>query len=60
MSVATEAGHAPILEVRDLKKHFPIRHGLTSRLAAKVHAVDGISFDVYRDRKSTRLNSSHH
>ena len=48
MSVATEAGHAPILEVRDLKKHFPIRHGLTSRLAAKVHAVDGISFDVYR------------
>ncbi len=38
----------PILEVRDLRKYFPIRQGLTSRVAAKVHAVDGISFDVYR------------
>jgi peptide/nickel transport system ATP-binding protein/oligopeptide transport system ATP-binding protein len=36
----------PVLEVRDLRKYFPIRTGLTSRLAAKVHAVDGISFDL--------------
>ena len=39
---------APVLEVRDLRKYFPIRGGLTSRLAAKVHAVDGISFDLHR------------
>jgi oligopeptide/dipeptide ABC transporter ATP-binding protein len=44
----SEVGRAPVLEVRDLKKHFPLRHGLTSRLAGKVHAVDGISFDIHR------------
>jgi peptide/nickel transport system ATP-binding protein/oligopeptide transport system ATP-binding protein len=48
MSVAATAERTPILEVRDLRKHFPIHQGLTSRLAAKVHAVDGVSFDVYR------------
>ena len=39
---------APVLEVRDLRKYFPIRGGLTARLVAKVHAVDGISFDLHR------------
>ena len=35
----------PVLEVRGLKKHFPVRRGIFSRLsAAKVYAVDGISF----------------
>jgi oligopeptide/dipeptide ABC transporter ATP-binding protein len=48
MSASAVAERTPILEVRDLRKYFPIRQGLTSRLAAKVHAVDGISFDVYR------------
>jgi peptide/nickel transport system ATP-binding protein/oligopeptide transport system ATP-binding protein len=48
MSIAAVAERTPILEVRDLRKYFPIRQGLTSRLAAKVHAVDGISFDVHR------------
>ena len=38
----------PVLEVRDLRKYFPLRHGLTSRLSAKVHAVDGISLDIRR------------
>ena len=37
-----------ILEVRDLKKHFPIRVGFTNRVAGQVRAVDGISFDVRR------------
>jgi peptide/nickel transport system ATP-binding protein/oligopeptide transport system ATP-binding protein len=41
MSAAT-----PVLEVKDLKKHFPVRKGLFSRLAAKVYAVDGITFDI--------------
>ena len=36
----------PLLEVRNLVKHFPIRGGLSGREAAKVHAVDGISFAV--------------
>ncbi|MDE0168980.1 MAG: ATP-binding cassette domain-containing protein [bacterium] len=37
-----------ILEVRNLKKHFPIRVGFASRVAGHVRAVDGISFDVRR------------
>ncbi len=36
----------PLLEVRDLIKHFPIRRGLFGREAGQVRAVDGVSFDV--------------
>jgi oligopeptide transport system ATP-binding protein len=35
-----------LLEVRDLKKYFPIRTGLMSRQTGAVKAVDGVSFDV--------------
>jgi oligopeptide/dipeptide ABC transporter ATP-binding protein len=35
-----------VLEVRDLKKHFPVRRGLLGRQTGKVHAVDGISFSL--------------
>src|SRR3954468_20207946 len=39
----------PILEVRDLKKHFPIQSsGLIRRNIAAVQAVDGVSFAVPR------------
>jgi len=38
----------PILEVRDLVKHFPVRGGLLRRVEAEVHAVCGLSFDVNR------------
>jgi peptide/nickel transport system ATP-binding protein len=37
---------APLLEVRDLRKHFPIRKGLLSRVVGRVYAVDGISFHI--------------
>jgi peptide/nickel transport system ATP-binding protein len=37
-----------LLEVRDLVKHFPVRHGLFGRTAGRVRAVDGVSFDVRR------------
>ncbi|MBC8016777.1 MAG: dipeptide ABC transporter ATP-binding protein [Sporomusaceae bacterium] len=36
----------PLLEVRNLKKHFPIRGGLFGRPIGAVQAVDGISFDI--------------
>ena len=39
-------GAAPLLEVRNLAKHFPIRGGLLNREQARVYAVDGISFTV--------------
>ncbi len=36
----------PVLDVRDLKKHFPIRKGLLRAVAGHVYAVDGVSFSV--------------
>jgi oligopeptide/dipeptide ABC transporter ATP-binding protein len=38
----------PLLSVRHLKKYFPIRRGVLSRVAAHVKAVDDISFDINR------------
>ncbi len=35
-----------LLEVRDLKKHFPIRTGVLKRTTGHVYAVDGVSFAV--------------
>ena len=37
---------APLLSVKDLVKHFPVRKGLLQRTVGQVHAVDGISFDI--------------
>jgi oligopeptide transport system ATP-binding protein len=37
---------APLLEVRDLVKHFPVRGGLFSREVDRVHAVNGVSFSL--------------
>jgi peptide/nickel transport system ATP-binding protein/oligopeptide transport system ATP-binding protein len=36
----------PLLEVRDLKKQFPIIKGLFSRVSGQVRAVDGVSFQI--------------
>ncbi|RCS40563.1 ABC transporter ATP-binding protein [Bremerella cremea] len=38
----------PILRVRGLQVHFPIRKGVFSRVHGHVKAVDGIDFDVFR------------
>ena len=38
---------AVLLEVSDLRKHFPVRKGIFGRAAGKVHAVDGISFSIH-------------
>ena len=35
-----------LLEVKDLKKHFPIQRGLLSRTVGQVKAVDGVSFFI--------------
>ncbi|MGA9816237.1 MAG: ATP-binding cassette domain-containing protein, partial [Pseudolabrys sp.] len=39
---------AAVLEVRDLKKHFPIRKGFLQRAGGTVFAVDGVSFTIRR------------
>jgi peptide/nickel transport system ATP-binding protein/oligopeptide transport system ATP-binding protein len=38
----------PLMEVRDLVKHFPIHAGFVRRQVGAVQAVDGVSFDVLR------------
>ncbi|USG66248.1 dipeptide ABC transporter ATP-binding protein [Brevibacillus ruminantium] len=36
----------PLLEVKDLKKHFPIKKGLFAKQVGAVKAVDGVSFSI--------------
>jgi len=44
----TNGSAPPLLEVRDLKKHFPIYKGVFSRISGQVYAVDGVSFHINR------------
>ena len=39
-------GPDPLLEVRHLKKYFPVRKGILSRIATYVKAVDDVSFTI--------------
>jgi oligopeptide/dipeptide ABC transporter ATP-binding protein len=39
---------APLLEVRDLVKRFPVRGGVLNSVVANVHAVSGVRFEVRR------------
>jgi oligopeptide transport system ATP-binding protein len=38
--------NAPLLKVNNLVKHFPIKGGIFGRVSEKVHAVDGVSFEL--------------
>jgi oligopeptide/dipeptide ABC transporter ATP-binding protein len=40
------AAQVPVLDVRDLKKHFPVRKGLLRSVTGHVYAVDGVSFSI--------------
>ncbi len=48
----------PLLEVHDLKKHFPLRGGVLGQVTAKVHAVDGVSFDIQRGETLSLVGES--
>jgi peptide/nickel transport system ATP-binding protein len=48
----------PLLEVKNLKKHFPIRGGLLGRTTAKVYAVDGVSFDIAKGETLSLVGES--
>ena len=38
----------PILQVRGLKKYFPVRRGLLRKTVSHLRAVDGVDFDIIR------------
>ena len=48
LPVDDHAAGETLLRVKDLVKHFPLKGGLLSRNAERVHAVDGVSFDIGR------------
>ena len=47
-AVSVDDGQTPLVSVRDLEVHFPVRQGVLMRTAGYVKAVDGITFDIYR------------
>ena len=47
-SAAPARTGTPLVKLVDVKKHFPITHGLVfQKTIGKVHAVDGVSLEVY-------------
>src|SRR6266576_2786092 len=48
LPVDDHAAGETLLRVKDLVKHFPVKSGLLSRTVERVHAVDGVSFDIGR------------
>ncbi len=46
LSHAAQKQAKPLLQVNDLKMHFPIRKGFFQNVTGHVKAVDGISFDI--------------
>jgi peptide/nickel transport system ATP-binding protein len=48
----------PLLQVNDLKKHFPVRGSLFSRKSNWVYAVDGVSFEVERGETLSLVGES--
>ena len=50
--------NAPLLQVNDLKKYFPVRGHLFSRKAGWVYAVDGVSFEIERGETLSLVGES--
>jgi peptide/nickel transport system ATP-binding protein len=49
---------APLLQVNDLKKHFPVNKGLFGRKSEWVYAVDGVSFEIARGETLSLVGES--
>src|SRR5260221_5744602 len=48
MSALPVPAMEPLLDVRDLRKYFPVKRGVLGRVVANVKAVDGVSFAISR------------
>ncbi len=55
---AEEGVAQPLLEVRDLKVHFPIHRGLLRRVVGHVRAVDGVSLSIGAGRTLALVGES--
>jgi oligopeptide transport system ATP-binding protein len=62
MTQAVENGGPPLLEVRHLVKHFPVRRSIVDALRRRPHlavrAVDGVSFSVTKGRTLALVGES--
>ena len=47
-TVTSQQTGDPIVSVRGLRKHFPIKEGVLQRVTGQVKAVDGVDFDIRR------------
>ncbi|QDU66659.1 ABC transporter ATP-binding protein [Engelhardtia mirabilis] len=56
MSATTKT--APLIEVRGLKKYFPIRRGVLQHHVGDVKAVDGVDFDIHREETLSLVGES--
>jgi peptide/nickel transport system ATP-binding protein len=54
----TELAPDTLLEVRDLRKFFPIRQGFLRQIVGQVRAVDGVSFHVRRGETLSLVGES--
>jgi len=46
--MSRENGKETLVQIRNLKKHFPIYRGVFRRQVGAVRAVDGITFEIYK------------
>jgi peptide/nickel transport system ATP-binding protein len=46
-TTAAEAGVTPLMQVRRLRKHYPVRGGILGRQRESVKAVEEVSFELY-------------
>jgi len=48
----------PLLDVQGLRKYFPIHGGLLGQVTGRVHAVDGVTFDIRRGETLSLVGES--
>lgn len=58
MNDVPNVARAPLVRVRDLRKHFPVRHGFLAGDGGFVRAVDGVSFDLHRGETLSLVGES--